>query len=319
MSIISISAILDFDPSQGVLRRGGAEGLRQRQRTRPPSGGICTFSADVIPKTDFASASPDGAQNGLGPVHTVGIFRVPHILSSEQYTQKMHPMLDNLKFTALPSKKFDLVPQTKGPTKCTQGGGTIVRFQETREASRATPLRYDIMPTTPPPGLSKKDFEAKLEAVVDRLLVLPLLQRNMLKLEMLLQNELWEEQVKEFGFLPPEPIVSAAHLLAVFSDAEVQKVFDSGKELGLQSGVHGQWVQNTVMDDHGHPPLELIILRCGKSANLASVIEFAQDAEARKLLLDAKQDFTFSANSFLFTADKVTSFDRGGIVYVLAL
>ncbi|KAJ7788596.1 hypothetical protein B0H13DRAFT_2395004 [Mycena leptocephala] len=221
MSIISISAILDFDPSQGVLRRGGAEGLRQRQRTRPPSGGICTFSADVIPKTDFASASPDGAQNGLGPVHTVGIFRVPHILSSEQYTQKMHPMLDNLKFTALPSKKFDLV--VSSPIPC----------HPTSEMTASLPRLWRPQSA---PGLSKKDFEAKLEAVVDRLLVLPLLQRNMLKLEMLLQNELWEEQVKEFGFLPPEPIVSAAHLLAVFSDAEVQKVFDSGKELGLQSG-----------------------------------------------------------------------------------
>jgi hypothetical protein len=39
-----------------------------------------------------------------------------------------------------------------------------------------------------PPGLSEKDFEAKLEAVVDRLLVLPLLQRNMPKLEMVRQG-----------------------------------------------------------------------------------------------------------------------------------
>jgi hypothetical protein len=67
---------------------------------------------DVIPKTDFASASPSGAQNGLGPVHTVGIFRVPHILSSEQYTQKIHPMLDKstaLSATQMTYQKFDLV------------------------------------------------------------------------------------------------------------------------------------------------------------------------------------------------------------------
>jgi hypothetical protein len=71
-------------------------------------GGICTSSVDVIAKIDSASASPDGS----GPVHTVGIFRVPHILSPEQYTPKIHPMLD--KFTAMPStqktyQKYDLV------------------------------------------------------------------------------------------------------------------------------------------------------------------------------------------------------------------
>ncbi|KAJ7823105.1 hypothetical protein B0H13DRAFT_1919775 [Mycena leptocephala] len=68
---------------------------------------------------------------------------------------------------------------------------------------------------------------------------------NVLKLEMLLQNELymWDEQVKEFGFLPPKPIVIAMESRVqiiyshyVFSDAKVQNVFDSGKELGLQSG-----------------------------------------------------------------------------------
>ncbi|KAJ7828809.1 hypothetical protein B0H13DRAFT_2372945 [Mycena leptocephala] len=50
----------------------------------------------------------------------------------------------------------------------------------------------------------------------------------------------------------------------------------------------------------------------GESANLVSVIEFAKDAEARKLLLGAKQDLTFefSANSFLFTADVVTKLDK---------
>jgi hypothetical protein len=39
-----------------------------------------------------------------------------------------------------------------------------------------------------PPGLSKKDFEAKLEALLDHLLALPLVQRNVLKLEMVRQG-----------------------------------------------------------------------------------------------------------------------------------
>ncbi|KAJ7817428.1 hypothetical protein B0H13DRAFT_1922927 [Mycena leptocephala] len=59
----------------------------------------------------FDSGKELGFHSG-GPVHTVGIFPVPHILSPEQYTQKIHPMLD--KFTALPStqktyQKYDLV------------------------------------------------------------------------------------------------------------------------------------------------------------------------------------------------------------------
>ncbi|KAJ7880427.1 hypothetical protein B0H13DRAFT_2345644 [Mycena leptocephala] len=196
-------------------------------------------------------------------------------------------------------------------------------------------------------------------------------------------NELWDEQVKEFGFLPPVLIVIIAmesgiiysqHVplsqsrqfsisipLKAFSDAEVQKVFDSGKELGFQNGgicsfsadvvakldsaspgaqngpgahtvsvlrstalpstqktyrkfdlvamasslgaVHAQWVQNTVMDDHGHPAPGRIILRRGESA-------FAQDRKARKHSLGAKQDFAFSPNSFLFTADVVTKPDN---------
>ncbi|KAJ7856896.1 hypothetical protein B0H13DRAFT_2357165 [Mycena leptocephala] len=235
-----------------------------------------------------------------------------------------------------------------------------------------------------PPGLSTKDFEAKLEALVDHLLALPLVQRSVLKLEMLFQNELCDEHVKEFGFLSPTIVVismeseSADHLLAVFCDSEVQKVFDSGKELGLQSGIctfsadvvakidsaspdaqngpgvhtvailrvphvlspeqyaqqihplidkltalpaaqktfrkYDLWVQNTVMDDHmralGHPAPELTFIRRGESANLASVIELTRDAETRKLFLGAKQDFAYSANSFLFTADVVTKIDK---------
>jgi hypothetical protein len=66
----------------GFQRRKGTEASTAAKNSAS-SGGICTFSADVIAKIDFASP---GAQNGPG-VHTVGIFCVPRALSAEQYTQ----------------------------------------------------------------------------------------------------------------------------------------------------------------------------------------------------------------------------------------
>jgi hypothetical protein len=39
-------------------------------------------------------------------------------------------------------------------------------------------------------------------------------------------------------------------------------------------------------------------------------LQFAKDAEARKLSLGAKQDIAFSAHSFFFTADVVTKLDK---------
>ncbi|KAJ7880434.1 hypothetical protein B0H13DRAFT_2345653 [Mycena leptocephala] len=66
------------------------------------------------------------------------------------------------------------------------------------------------------------------------------------------------------------------------------------------------------MDDHmralGHPAQNSHLSDAGK--NLASVIELTRDAETRKLFLGAKQDFAYSANSFLFTADVVTKIDK---------
>jgi hypothetical protein len=130
--------------------------------------------------------------------------------------------------TVLLSTEVPAQTVTKGPTKCAQGGGTIACFQEAREASRSTPLRCDIRPGTrfreyiksqrafprlsgcffptshatcrtkePHPHLwhpqsasrsLEEDFEANLEALVDDLLVLPLVQRNVLKLEMVRQG-----------------------------------------------------------------------------------------------------------------------------------
>lgn len=79
-----------------------------------------------------------------------------------------------------------------------------------------------------PPHLSKHEFEAKLEALIDEVLQLPLVQKNVLKVEVvrilildyttyipltggqIFQQDLLDEHVKGFGFPPREPVVFLA-------------------------------------------------------------------------------------------------------------
>ncbi|KAJ7910311.1 hypothetical protein B0H13DRAFT_1876846 [Mycena leptocephala] len=76
-----------------------------------------------------------------------------------------------------------------------------------------------------PPHLSKDEFETKLEALIDEAVKLPLVQRNLLKVEMvrcilifshptsrkfgdqIFQTDLMDEHVKPFGFPPREDVV----------------------------------------------------------------------------------------------------------------
>ncbi|KAJ7880415.1 hypothetical protein B0H13DRAFT_1891816 [Mycena leptocephala] len=90
---------------------------------------------------------------------------------------------------------------------------------------------------------------------------------------------------------------------------KIHPMLDKSTALPSMQKTYQKFDLNTLMDDHirplSHPAPELVILRREEGANYASVIEFAKDAEAWKLLLGARQDFAFqlSANSFLFTAD----------------
>ncbi|KAJ7441981.1 hypothetical protein FB451DRAFT_1298050 [Mycena latifolia] len=94
-----------------------------------------------------------------------------------------------------------------------------------------------------PPHLSKKEFENKIEALMDDVHALDLVRKKVLKMEMIFQNDLLDEHVKLFEFPPREPVVVIAtetetvdDLVEVLTDAEVQKLFHKAEEFGLQSG-----------------------------------------------------------------------------------
>ncbi|KAJ7443648.1 hypothetical protein B0H11DRAFT_2090916 [Mycena galericulata] len=213
-----------------------------------------------------------------------------------------------------------------------------------------------------PPHLSKKDFENKIEALMDDVLALDLVRRKALKMEMIFQNDRLDEHVKLFDFPPRDPVVVIAtetetvdDLVEVLADAEVQKLFKKAEEFGLQSGTFGfsadavpkinknvstqnpvhilgiyqvpphlsrdeyeknlvryeVWQQNDAVGDRmhrdlGHPVSEPIFLVRAESETLDHVIEYLNDPQARKLVQDAKQDFSFNTNACLFTADVVT-------------
>ncbi|KAJ7908933.1 hypothetical protein B0H13DRAFT_2330924 [Mycena leptocephala] len=85
-----------------------------------------------------------------------------------------------------------------------------------------------------------KEFEAKLEGIIDEVALLPVVQK-LLKLEMVLTAHVdyYSRQNKYLS----EPVVlvmaqseTADQLIAAFGNPEVQKVFERGKEFGLHRG-----------------------------------------------------------------------------------
>ncbi|KAJ7896585.1 hypothetical protein B0H13DRAFT_2338318 [Mycena leptocephala] len=94
-----------------------------------------------------------------------------------------------------------------------------------------------------PPHLSKTEFETKLEALIDEALQLPSIQKNLLKIEMIFQEDVLDEHVKAFGFPPREPVVfievhceTVDHLLALLGDPEARRLIEKGKEFVPPSG-----------------------------------------------------------------------------------
>ncbi|KAJ7846899.1 hypothetical protein B0H14DRAFT_3131087 [Mycena olivaceomarginata] len=93
-----------------------------------------------------------------------------------------------------------------------------------------------------PPHLTKHEFERKLEALLDEVALLLVVQKNVLKVEMIFQDDGVDEHVKAFGFPPREPVVfvaihceTADHFLAMLAAPEFRQAFEKGKEFGLQT------------------------------------------------------------------------------------
>ncbi|KAJ6574388.1 hypothetical protein B0H19DRAFT_1230360 [Mycena capillaripes] len=110
---------------------------------------------------------------------------------------------------------------------------------------------------TAPPKFPKNEFDAKLGALVDRLLLLPVFQENVLKLEMMYQNALLDEHIRKIKFPPYEStavitvqiesqeVMSYTYALypdrgaftGVLRDAKFQDQSEQAKEFGLQDGI----------------------------------------------------------------------------------
>ncbi|KAJ7064115.1 hypothetical protein C8F01DRAFT_1367514 [Mycena amicta] len=58
-----------------------------------------------------------------------------------------------------------------------------------------------------PSNISKEEFEAKCEALVESFLVLPTLQENLLKFDIIFQNDHLDELISGLGFPKPAPMV----------------------------------------------------------------------------------------------------------------
>ncbi|KAJ7018867.1 hypothetical protein C8F04DRAFT_1404654 [Mycena alexandri] len=83
--------------------------------------------------------------------------------------------------------------------------------------------------------------KGKLEALMDKFLVLPSAQRNLSKMEILFQNKSIEDALQSAGFSPTEPHVvivveseTLEHMTELLRDEEVQKLVENAKEFGFQ-------------------------------------------------------------------------------------
>ncbi|KAJ7289829.1 hypothetical protein C8J57DRAFT_1278491 [Mycena rebaudengoi] len=93
-----------------------------------------------------------------------------------------------------------------------------------------------------PPHIARHEFEGKLEALIDEVALLPVVKKNVHKVEMFFQEDGVDEHVKAFGFPPREPVVfvaihceTADHFLATMAAPEFLEAYQKRKELGLQT------------------------------------------------------------------------------------
>ncbi|KAF7342584.1 hypothetical protein MSAN_02015100 [Mycena sanguinolenta] len=93
-----------------------------------------------------------------------------------------------------------------------------------------------------PPHLSMDEWVAKRESLVNEALSLPVVQKNLVKCEIIIQNELFDDHFKVFGLPKRDPVLfvalrseTAEQLYAILADAEVRRIFERGKEAGSQS------------------------------------------------------------------------------------
>ncbi|KAF8175908.1 hypothetical protein K438DRAFT_83296 [Mycena galopus ATCC 62051] len=119
---------------------------------------------------------------------------------------------------------------------------------------------YTIAVHTAPSHLSKEEFEAKFDAFLDDLLTIPNFRRNVSKLEVLRQNDRFDEYLEPYGCIPREPMVvvrlqteSADHIISILEDPEVQQKCQAAESFGLLTGTRAFCADvEQIMDRDSH-------------------------------------------------------------------
>ncbi|KAJ7019729.1 hypothetical protein C8F04DRAFT_1146897 [Mycena alexandri] len=138
-----------------------------------------------------------------------------------------------------------------------------------------------------PPHLSKKEFDAKVDALVDSLVALPVARKNFLAFKVLYQNNRMDSVLRECGY--PEPPVNVVviaecetmdNFTEFASDEEVKKLLLAAKTSGFQAGacVFAADV-NTKIDDPTPAELNLWV-GIYKIPSHLSRVEFEQKMDA---------------------------------------
>ncbi|KAK6988596.1 hypothetical protein R3P38DRAFT_3331936 [Favolaschia claudopus] len=89
----------------------------------------------------------------------------------------------------------------------------------------------------PPPYLSVDEFGCKVEALMDEVIGLPVVQANLVKLDIIFQTDIVGDRLTAaFGFPPREPAIFIVVQSEILAAPEVRNVMAKGKEFGFYEG-----------------------------------------------------------------------------------
>ncbi|KAJ7320974.1 hypothetical protein DFH08DRAFT_942004 [Mycena albidolilacea] len=119
-----------------------------------------------------------------------------------------------------------------------------------------------------PEGLSKKEFDTRVEALVDGILSVPVAHQNVHKVELMFQNPSMDEHLKKFELPASPPMVtivveteisivdyakSKDHLLAPINDTEIRELFAPAAGLGFHRIASFSAEVSTLVDSDSPP------------------------------------------------------------------
>ncbi|KAF8188479.1 hypothetical protein K438DRAFT_1833619 [Mycena galopus ATCC 62051] len=94
-----------------------------------------------------------------------------------------------------------------------------------------------------PANITKEDFQAKCEALVESFLALPVAQKNFLKFDILFQNDQVKSHITSLGFPEPQPCVclrcyyeTDANWAACLQDPDFINAMAAGQSWGFHDG-----------------------------------------------------------------------------------